>query len=76
MSQGGGVLFLEDGMLNWKWYLSGHLQARPVFQSVAPDPIKKIVLTALHNSPTGGPLRYFKTLGKVRQILYWLVYKG
>ena len=70
-----GVLFLEDGVLKRKWYPSGHLQTRPVFQIVAPDPIKKIVLTSLHNSPTGGHLGDFKTLGKVRQRFYWVGYK-
>ena len=71
-----GVLFLEDGILKRKWYPSVYLQTRPVFQIVAPDPIKNIVLTALHNSPTGGHLGYFKTLGKVRQRFYWVGYKG
>ena len=70
------VLFLEDGILKRKWYPSGYLQTRPVFQIVAPDPIKKIVLTALHNSPTGGHLGDFKTLGKVGQRFYWVGYKG
>ena len=71
-----GVHLLEDKILKWKWYPSGHLQTRPFFQIVTPDLIKKRVLTALHNSPTGGHLGDFKTLVKVRQWLYWVGYKG
>ena len=70
-----GAFVVEDGILKRKWYPGGKMTSRPVHQIVAPNEIKKQLLTSLHNSPTGGHLGDFKTLNKVRQRFYWVGYK-
>ena len=71
------VLQIREGILYRKWYPfeSRHCRGRAQWQLVAPNEIRKRILTSLHNSPTGGHLGQSKTVNKVRYRFYWPGYK-
>ena len=71
------VLQLREGILYRKWYPfdSRHRRGSAKWQLVAPNEIRKRILTSLHNSPTGGHMGESKTINKVRHRFYWPGYK-
>ena len=71
------VLQLKNGLLYRKWFPfeSMNHRAGPKWQLVAPNEIRRQILVALHDSPSGGHLGVSKTVNKVRHRFYWLGYK-
>ena len=70
-------LQLKNGLLYRKWFPfeSMNHRAGPKWQLVAPNEIRRQILVALHDSPSGGHLGVSKTVNMVRHRFYWLGYK-
>ena len=68
---------MRDGILHRVFYsrTNNYKGANPIYQIVAPDEVRQVIMEELHSGLGGGHLGREKTFEKVKSRFYWVGYK-